>query len=118
MKATLYYDGYCSLCTREMRWLMRIKSAELQLVDIHEAKLSAYQRQQMLRNLHLQFADDSWAIGLEANVAAWSYTPIGFLWRPLLWPGIQTIADSAYRYWAKRRVHRCDWIEARVSDEH
>ncbi|UTF61850.1 thiol-disulfide oxidoreductase DCC family protein [Gilvimarinus sp. DA14] len=123
MKATLYYDGYCQLCSREMRWLRRLKSSELQLVDVHEATLSEYQRQQMLYSLHVQFADDSWAIGVEANVAAWSYTPIGFLWRPLLWPGIRSLAESAYRRWAERRANRCGWIkdkwiEARTSDEH
>ncbi|MCP8899462.1 thiol-disulfide oxidoreductase DCC family protein [Gilvimarinus xylanilyticus] len=118
MKAFLYYDGYCHWCRREMRWLSRIKSAELTLVDVHEASVSDYQRQQMLRQLHLQYDDQSWAIGLEANVAAWGYTPLGFLWRPLLWPGIRTFANWAYQRWASRRVDRCDWIEARVNDEH
>lgn len=111
MPAILYFDGKCPLCRREITLLQRLKRHELTLMDVHAAEVSAYQRQHMLRRLHLQFADKSWAIGLEANVAAWSFTPVGFLFKPLLWPGFRGLAEAAYERWASRRARRCDWIE-------
>jgi predicted DCC family thiol-disulfide oxidoreductase YuxK len=37
MKETLYYDGACPLCAREMKHLAKLKRDSLNLVDIHQA---------------------------------------------------------------------------------
>jgi hypothetical protein len=47
-----------------------------------------------------------WVIGLPANVRAWSHTPYGFLFKPLLWPGIFQIASRIYGKWADKRYER------------
>ncbi|HEY7886260.1 MAG TPA: DUF393 domain-containing protein [Cellvibrionaceae bacterium] len=114
-QATLYYDGKCPLCTREINMLRRLKTDSLFLVDVHEADVSAWQRQQMLQLLHLKRADNSWALGVEATVAAWSYTRLGLLFKPLLWPGIAPVARYFYQRWALKRARRLSWVNSDCS---
>ena len=37
---TLYYDGACPLCAREMKHLAKLKRDSLTLVDIHGLEIS------------------------------------------------------------------------------
>ncbi|WP_404366650.1 thiol-disulfide oxidoreductase DCC family protein [Marinobacter sp.] len=111
---TLFYDSQCPLCRREIKTLQRLQSGGLTFSDIHrpaESGASLPSRESLLRRLHLLKADGNWAVGLEANVQAWSHTPLGWLFRPLLWPGIRAIAGKIYERWADRRYERryaCD----------
>ncbi|WP_210394763.1 thiol-disulfide oxidoreductase DCC family protein [Motiliproteus sediminis] len=107
----LYYDGRCPLCRREISQLARLCDPQLQLVDIHQLVSSddpapGLQRDQLLRNLHLRRSNGQWLVGLAANVAAWQHTRWGWLWRPLLWPGVYPVATRCYGYWARRRYRR------------
>ncbi len=106
-RAQLYYDGRCPLCAREMAFLRKFKNSGLILVDIHQLlQLNGEEQEQMLRNLHLQMPDGKWLLGVEANVAAWSFTPMGFLWKPLRWKIWSGAVDRIYRRWADRRYCR------------
>lgn len=40
------------------------------------------------------------------EVRAWSHTPFGFMFKPLLWPGLYQIASPLYEFWADRRFER------------
>lgn len=105
--AQLYYDGRCPLCAREMAFLRKVKRAGLTLVDIHQLKqLNDHEQEQMLRNLHLQTPDGKWLFGVEANVTAWSFTPVGFLWKPLRWKIWSGLVERVYARWANRRYCR------------
>lgn len=104
---TLYYDGLCPLCQREMKLLRRLKSDALRLLDIHKQwQLPAEERESMLRQLHLRLPDGRWMIGADASVEAWRYTRIGWLIKPLRWPLIGSIVDRVYRRWALSRFQR------------
>ncbi|MGV8837254.1 thiol-disulfide oxidoreductase DCC family protein [Cellvibrio sp.] len=106
-RAQLYYDGRCPLCAREMAFLRKFKQAGLTLVDIHQLlQLTDEEQEQMLRNLHLQMPDGSSRFGVEANVIAWSFTPMGFLWKPLRWKIWAALVDKIYQRWADRRYCR------------
>ncbi|MED5315325.1 MAG: DCC1-like thiol-disulfide oxidoreductase family protein, partial [Pseudomonadota bacterium] len=85
--ATLYFDGNCPLCRREMAHLTRLKSDDLVLQDIHDLPDSDAlpDKASMLQSLHLR-KDGGWVTGIDANIAAWQYTRIGFFWRWLSWP--------------------------------
>jgi len=108
----LYYDGACPLCRREMGMLARLKTRSLELVDIHgladEPQLDTLHptKAELLQVLHLRRANQEWVKGVEANVAAWSHTRIGFLWRLLTIPGIRWFTDKVYYSWAERRYAR------------
>ena len=75
----LYYDGSCPLCMREMSHLSKLKSDQLVLQDIHALPpgTEGPDKATLLQNLHLKRGSE-WVIGLDANVAAWQYTRIGF----------------------------------------
>ena len=113
----LYYDGACPLCRREMRALAWLKTSGLELVDIHGLAdeyqtLSDHQttiaptKAELLQVLHLRRANQEWVKGVEANVAAWSHTRIGFIWKLLTIPGLSRVTDKIYYSWARRRYAR------------
>ena len=105
-KETLYYDGACPLCTREMKHLANLKRDSLDLVDIHQTDISPDMpsKEDLLLNLHLKRGEE-WVVGADANVAAWQHTRYGMLWAWLRWPLIKQIVDPVYAFWAKRRYY-------------
>lgn len=107
MKApdTLFYDGQCPLCMREVRLLTQIADDGLRLTDLHVVPDNTGEppRLARLKSLHLQTGDGEWLTGVDATVRAWSHTRWGFLFRVLRWPLIGPLADKVYRYWARKR---------------
>lgn len=106
---TLFYDGQCPLCAREVRTLRKLQRGNLIFADIHEQRDGSGtlpSHEALLRRLHLMTWTGEWVTGLRANVRAWSHTPYGFLFKPLLWPGIHTIAAKVYSTWADKRYER------------
>lgn len=106
--ATLYYDGHCSLCNREMARLAALKDDGLRLQDIHSiTDFDALpDKDTLLRNLHLKTAQGRILTGVDANVAAWQATRYGRLFRWMRWPLIRPLADAVYRIWALWRYRR------------
>ncbi len=120
MPDTLYYDGQCPLCVKEMDRLRRLKGSSLSLCDIHELD---YQRDHapggdttgqpsgrpdrdtLLRVLHLE-RDGVFLTGVDANVAAWQHTRFGWLWRWMTWPVIRPMVERVYDRWARWRYDR------------
>lgn len=107
MPDTLYYDGQCPLCIREMDRLRTLKSDDLELRDIHALadEPGLPDRDTLLRELHLRRGDEL-VTGIDANVAVWQYTRYGGLWRWLTWPIFRPIARAAYDRWARWRYER------------
>lgn len=110
VKDTLYYDGRCPLCSKEIAVLHKLQRGSLAFADVHHlTTLPTSQmpsREALLRRLHLRSASGHWVIGLHANVQAWSHTRWGWLYRPLLWPLIYPVALWAYERWADRRYDK------------
>lgn len=108
VKATLFYDGRCPLCSKEIQWLEKLVGHRLHFKDIHQLnENSAYpSKEVLLRRLHLRTADGQWLIGLDATAYAWSKTALGFLFKLIrIWP-MRCIADALYNYWADRRYRQ------------
>lgn len=106
-KDILYYDGRCPLCSREMSILAKMKSDDLNLVDIHQLSAGeAPPRDQLLEVLHLKTGDGQWVTGVDASVRAWSSTRMGWLWKILKLPLISPVAELVYSIWAKRRYEK------------
>lgn len=107
MTDTLFYDGKCPLCSKEIRLLSKLKDNDLLLQDIHAPEVEQQgdlpSRSSMLKILHLRTSSGRWLQGLDANVAAWNHTAFGWLLAPLRWPGLSALADRAYHWWAERR---------------
>ncbi len=106
---TLFYDGQCPLCAREIRSLRKLQNGNLIFADIHQQdgeNESVPNHEQLLRRLHLMAWTGDWITGLHATARAWSHTRFGFLFKPLLWPIIFPIASRIYESWADRRYER------------
>jgi predicted DCC family thiol-disulfide oxidoreductase YuxK len=106
---TLFYDGQCPLCAREIATLKKLETGNLIFADVHvqeNRKGLLPDREALLRRLHLLTSEGEWVIGLHATVRAWSHTRFGFLFKPLLWPVIYPLASRAYSSWADRRYQR------------
>ena len=103
---TLFYDGQCPLCQKEIALLRKLQRGSLVFADIHQQENrrgGLQSRENLLRRLHLRTSTGAWKVGLPANVHAWSHTRYGWLFAPLLWPGVNTIARWVYERWADRR---------------
>lgn len=104
---TLYYDGECPLCVREIRMFRRRNAADrLQLIDISQPAiqpLPGRSREEMLDCLHAQFADQHLVTGIDATY--WSYRAVGLGWlvRPLRWRWARPLWQAAYRGFCRLR---------------
>jgi predicted DCC family thiol-disulfide oxidoreductase YuxK len=104
---TLFYDASCPLCRREVAVLQKLAGPALAFQDIHTAVGEALPcREALLKSLHLLRGDGEMVTGLAANVAVWQHTRFGGLWRLLMLPGVRSVAERVYGYWAQRRYAR------------
>ncbi|MFY0991341.1 cryptochrome/photolyase family protein [Halomonas sp. C05BenzN] len=115
---TLYHDGHCPLCRREVAWLSRHPRRErVVLVDIQapgfDAEALGKTFEGMMGRLHLSDADGRWFIGMDASRAL--YAVLGH--RRLVWlsclPGIAPLMDAGYGWFARRRLRLGRWLERR-----
>ncbi|MGE4533964.1 thiol-disulfide oxidoreductase DCC family protein [Halomonas sp.] len=115
---TLYHDGHCPLCQREVAWLARHpRRARVALVDIQAPEFDAAALgssfEAMMGRLHLRDAAGRWFIGMDASRAL--YAVLGY--RRLVWlstlPGVAGPMDAGYRWFARRRVRLGRWLARR-----
>lgn len=105
---TVFYDGRCPLCVREMRQLKRRDGANaIQLIDLHSEQFSPYAGRidavAADQILHGLTADGQLLLGLDVTHKAWSLVGRGWLTAPLRWPLIRWFADHGYRFFARHR---------------
>jgi predicted DCC family thiol-disulfide oxidoreductase YuxK len=108
-KDTLYFDGTCPLCSKEIALLKKLSKNTVVFADIQNLSFdnpATPSQESLLRRLHLKRASGEWLIGLDANVAVWSHTSYGFLFKILRWPIIRNIADKVYANWADKRYEK------------
>ncbi|MGB0238341.1 MAG: thiol-disulfide oxidoreductase DCC family protein [Cycloclasticus pugetii] len=107
MNPSLYYDGSCPLCSKEISVLKRLSNDGINFVDIHQINDEGLpSKDNLLKRLHLRKTNGEWLVGLDANVYAWSLTHYGILFKILrIWP-IRSLADSIYNRWADQRFKK------------
>lgn len=101
-ETTVYYDGACPVCSREIAQYRRARGAEaLRFVDVTRCDGAALgeglTREQALAAMHVRRADGSLVRGARAFGEIWGALP-GF--RPLAWvmrlPGMVALAELGY----------------------
>lgn len=97
---TLFFDAQCPICSAEVNSLKEQADSSLSFVDIHEIDESE-DKATLFNELHVQRADGTWAVGLEANILAWQHTRWRSLVSVLKWPVIRPIANLGYRVWLR-----------------
>ncbi len=105
---TVFYDGRCPLCVKEIRALKQHDAAGLlQLENIHAKDVR--QRYPQLdptaaeKILHGIDANGEWLTGLDVTVKAWQLVKRHRWLRILRWPLIKPLADMFYRFFARHR---------------
>lgn len=111
-----FYDGDCSLCSREVRFLQRHNRAgKIRFTNIADPRFSAESygktSDELMAEMHGRLPNGEWVRGVE--VFRRLYAAIGFGW--LVWPTripvISHITELGYRIFARNRLRltgRCD----------
>ena len=112
---TLFYDGNCPLCMKEIHLLRRYNTKQrLRLVDIHsEAFETLYpQVDKQAADGLLHAIDDKGQLltGLDANVAVWQAVGKHKWLKVLRWPVVRWFADRGYTLFAKHRHTLAYWL--------
>lgn len=115
---TLFHDGHCPLCRREVAWLRRHPARDrLALVDIRDAAFEAsawgLTFETLMGRLHLRDAQGRWFVGMEASRAL--YAVLGH--RRLVWwsclPGVAGVLEAGYGLFARHRERLGRWVSGR-----
>ncbi|CAM3627167.1 thiol-disulfide oxidoreductase DCC family protein [Parendozoicomonas haliclonae] len=105
---TLFYDGNCPVCMKEIRWL-REKDQHQRLI-LENIQLPGFSERfpfldpvELDRLLHARLGDGKIVTGVDATLAAWAAVDKGFWIAPLRWPILGWLADLGYRVFARNR---------------
>jgi predicted DCC family thiol-disulfide oxidoreductase YuxK len=115
---TLYFDGDCPLCAREIKLLRShalahsttyATQARLQLVDMSaegfDAPAIGFTYEQMQSVLHARFGDGTWVTGLDATLWSWRAAGLGAWAAPLSWRPLRPLLNLGYRFFCRWRPH-------------
>ena len=108
MILTIYYDGHCPLCMKEMQLLKHHDNKNsILFVDLHNHDFSKEHphiiTSEAIRILHGQLDTGELLLGLDVTCKAWSLVGKHKWLAILRWPLIRTIADLIYRVFARYR---------------
>ena len=107
---TIFFDGACGVCSREMAHYQKVADQRVRFVDIAALDFNAedYGRtsEDFQRELHVCDADGSFYTGVEAFRRLWEALPSPFF--PLLsavvgLPGVNLAARTGYAIFARYR---------------
>lgn len=107
-KLTLFYDGGCPLCVKEMKHLkakdklQNLKFENIWAVDFAE-RYPHIDVAEANRILHGQKANGEMIYGLDVTHAAWSAVGRGWITAMLRWPIVKWFADKGYLFFARNR---------------
>ena len=106
---TLFYDGLCPVCSREVAWLMRKnKRGWLAFQDINDAEFdpAVYGKTlaELMAEIHGVYPDGQVIKGMDVFRAAYSEVGLAWLVAPTGWPLLKPLFDRLYRLFAKYRL--------------
>jgi len=108
MILTIYYDGDCPLCMKEMQLLKRHDNKKyIHFIDLHNDNFSIdyphINLSEAIRVLHGQLNTGKMLLGLDVTCKAWSLVGKHKWLTILRWPLIRIVADIIYRVFARYR---------------
>lgn len=111
---TVFYDGACPLCAREMVLMKRLdRKHRLSLCDFsapgYEAESTGLDPARLGAVLHAQWGDGTIITGVEVFRAIWEAVGLGFLARLSRLPVIDQLTVKAYAWFARNRL----WLTGR-----
>lgn len=106
---TVFYDGACAICAREMALMKRLdRTQRLTLLDFSLAGFDAAPTGLAVADLnaviHAQWADGTVITGVEVFRAIWEAVGLGFLSRLSRLPMVAPLMTKAYGWFAGNRL--------------
>jgi len=113
---TIYVDGSCPLCRREMTFLSaRDRRRRLRLEDISAPEFAndtGVPLENLMARIHARRGDGTLVDGIEAFRLAYEAVGLGWIVRPLRWPLLAPFLDRLYMLVARNRNRFPDWCSA------
>ena len=106
---TVYYDGLCPLCVREIRWLRKKNTkGEIHFEDYNQSECEAASRYGLTRSdlhraIHGVKQDGTILRGMAVFREIYGLLGMGWLTRPTGWPVLKWIFDGLYWCFARIR---------------
>jgi len=102
---TVYFDGECPLCAREVSW-MKSKKGTISYTDITKSDFSNLEKtkNELMTEIHAQLDNGEWIYGMDVIRKMYEDVGLGLLVSPTKWPILKTIFDFIYKIFAKYRV--------------
>ena len=115
---TLFHDGHCPFCQREVAWLEQHPRRErIRLIDIQaddfDAAAWGCSFEAMMGRLHLADAKGAWFVGMDASRALYAVLGYRRLVGLTMLPGLAWCFDRGYAFFARYRVRLGNWWQAR-----
>jgi predicted DCC family thiol-disulfide oxidoreductase YuxK len=116
MKVEVFYDGACPLCVREIRFIQRLdRHQQVLCTDIAQPGFDAAALgtswDALMARIHGRLPDGTWIEGVEVFRQLYAAVGLGPLVAISRLPGVSSLADIAYRAFAKNRLRltgRCE----------
>lgn len=106
-KLTVFYDGTCPLCAKEMSALkQRDTKQQIKIINIYSDAFADYPQidpEQANTILHALNQKGELLLGLDVTHRAWQLVGRGWLYAPLRWRIVKPVADWLYLKFAKNR---------------
>jgi predicted DCC family thiol-disulfide oxidoreductase YuxK len=113
-KLTVFYDGTCPLCAKEMKALkQRDAKQQIKTVDIYSEAFADYPQidpEQANNILHALNEKGELLFGLDVTYRAWQLVGRGWLYAPLRWRIFKPAADWLYLKFANNRYRVSYWL--------
>tara|TARA_Y100001968_G_C19368639_1_gene723916 strand:+ start:423 stop:824 length:402 start_codon:yes stop_codon:yes gene_type:complete len=109
-KLTIFFDGGCPLCKREVDFLQsRNQMNYLKFVDINSSDFArdlsyGVTYKQAMERIHALKSDGSLIKDIEVFQEAYNLIGLGWIYAPTKLPIINKIVDILYGIWAKYRL--------------
>jgi predicted DCC family thiol-disulfide oxidoreductase YuxK len=109
---TVWYDGGCPLCRREIALYQRLdRAGRIAFVNLASDAPCPIDRTLLLARFHAQEAGQPMVSGAQAFAALWRATPwfkpLGYLAKL---PGVLALLERAYLWFLPRRARLVGWL--------
>ena len=109
-KLTIFFDGGCPLCKREVDFLQsRNQMESLRFIDINSSDFSldlqnGITYRQAMERIHALKSDGSVIKDIKVFQEAYDLIGLGWIYAPTRFPVFDKFFESIYKLWAKYRL--------------
>ncbi|WP_431064782.1 thiol-disulfide oxidoreductase DCC family protein [Methylotuvimicrobium sp.] len=119
---TLFYDGHCPICQKEVAWLRRKnQKGRLAFQDIQDENFDpqVYGKtfDDFMAEIHGLYPDGRLIKGVEVFCAAYSAVGLGWLAAPMRWRLLRPLFDRLYAGFARHRLRLGSRFGKKTCDE-